>query len=75
MIRAIKGTYQNSTQLLVPRGVKFEVDRALKIKTKNGPETIQPGHLISASKGFSMVALRPIESTDFQPQDIIQAAI
>ena len=75
MIRAIKGTYQNSTQLLVPRGVKFEVDRALKIKTKNGPETIQPGHLISASKGFSMVALRPIESTDFQPQDIIQAAV
>jgi len=59
LIRAIRGISDNAIHMILPRGVSVPDNRNLIIHAKKGLENAQLGHIVSASKGCSVYALRP----------------
>jgi len=61
LVQAIRGKDADLTQLILPRGVRLNQLSQLTINTKHGMDLAQLGHLTSASKSFSVYALRRSE--------------
>ncbi len=58
LMPAILGGREELTQLLLPTGVRTREEGMLLLQTRQTQETVQLGHMISASKGFTLHALR-----------------
>ncbi|MFZ6752294.1 hypothetical protein ACO0KY_02875 [Undibacterium sp. Dicai25W] len=58
LVQAIRGKNANATHLILPRGVRLMSEGQVTMNTKNGMELAQLGHIMSATKSFSMYALR-----------------
>jgi hypothetical protein len=58
LLPAILGGREELTQLLLPVGVRTREEGTLLLQTRQIQETVQLGHMISASKGFTLHALR-----------------
>ncbi|MFZ6862373.1 hypothetical protein ACO0K7_07035 [Undibacterium sp. Ji67W] len=61
LVQAIRGKNADVIQLILPRGVRLDLASQLTLNTKNGMELAHPGHLMNASKSFSVYALRGSE--------------
>ncbi len=58
LLPAILGGHEELTQLLLPVGGRTREEGTLLLQTRQTQETAQLGHMISASKGFTLYALR-----------------
>ena len=66
LVQAIRGKKADASHLILPRGVRLNQESPLTMNTKNGMELAQPGHIMTASKSFSVYALRasqPVRAT------------